>query len=117
MTVVSHMGIWLKSWGISQDGTVYNFSLRPDAVWHDGKPVTSDDVIFTVNFLQNEEIPVPEELREYWSQVEVHKLDDRTLQFRLPEPYAPFLDHLTFGILPEHLLAGLSPSELINADF
>lgn len=106
-----------ESWAFSQDGTVYNFSIRPNAVWHDGKPVTSDDVIFTVDFLQNEGIPIPDELREYWSQVEVHKLDDRTLQFRLPEPYAPFLDHLTFGILPKHLLEGLSPSELVNADF
>jgi peptide/nickel transport system substrate-binding protein len=106
-----------ESWGISQDGTVYNFSLKPDAVWHDGKPVTSDDVIFTVQYLKDENIPIPDELREYWSQVEVHKLDDKTLQFRLPEPYAPFLDHLTFGILPEHILNDVSAADLVNAEF
>jgi len=33
---------------ISEDGTIYTFFLRPNLVWHDGKPVTADDIIFTV---------------------------------------------------------------------
>ena len=42
-----------NSWGISRNGDVYNFSLRTDAFWHDGEPVTSADVVFTVNLLQD----------------------------------------------------------------
>ena len=41
-----------NSWGISRNGDVYNFSLRNDAFWHDGEPVTSDDVVFTVELAE-----------------------------------------------------------------
>jgi peptide/nickel transport system substrate-binding protein len=106
-----------ESWGISQDGKVYNFSIRPNAVWHDGEPVTSEDVVFTTGLLRSEELPIPQYVRDFWNQVEVLALDEKTVQFRLPEPYAPFLDYLAFGVLPKHLLDGLSPADLINADF
>jgi len=106
-----------ESWGISADGKVYNFSIRANAVWHDNQPVTSDDVIFTVEVLRNEAIPLPSDQREMWKQVEVNKLDDKTLQFHLPEPFAPFLDYLAFGVLPRHLLGNLSPQDLVNAPF
>lgn len=106
-----------ESWGISQDGMVYNISIKPDAVWHDGEPVTSTDVLFTIDLMRDEASILPDDLREFWNQVEVIILDDTTLQFRLPEPFAPFFDYLTFGIVPEHLLTGLSYEEIINADF
>jgi peptide/nickel transport system substrate-binding protein len=106
-----------ESWGISQDGTVYNFSIRPNAVWHDGKPVTSDDVAFTVDLLRNESFPLPKDLREFWKQVDVKILNDKTLQFVLPEAFAPFLDYLTFGVLPKHLLEVIPPDQLANATF
>lgn len=106
-----------ESMGISQDGEVYNFSLRPGAVWHDGEPLTSADVIFTIDLLRSEDLPIPPDERALWNEVEVEALNDETLQFRLPEPYSPFLDHLTFGILPSHLLGDLSAEQLVNADF
>lgn len=106
-----------ESWGISQDRMVYNFSLRPDAVWHDGERVTSDDVAFTIELLRNEGLPTPKDIRDLWNEIEIIPLNQKTLQFRLPEPFAPFLDYLTFGILPEHLLGNLSPEELIDAPF
>ena len=106
-----------ESWGISRDGTVYNVSLNPNARWHDGEPVTAADVVFTVDLLRSPELPIPDDLLRLWEDVEVEALDDYTLQFRLPEPFAPFLDYLTFGILPAHLLEGLTPDELIDAPF
>jgi peptide/nickel transport system substrate-binding protein len=110
-------GDLVDSWGISRDGTVYNFSIRPEAVWHDGEPVTSDDVIFTVERMREVGSPLPEDLRQLWEQVQVKRLDEKTLQFRLPEAYSPFMDYLTFGIVPEHLLSGLTLSEIIDSDF
>jgi len=107
----------VESMGISQDGNNYNLSLRENAVWHDGEPVTSDDVIFTIELLRSEELPIPEDIRALWQAVEAEALDERTLQIRLPEPFAPFMDYLTFGILPKHLLGDLSPQELIQSDF
>ncbi|RME07535.1 MAG: peptide ABC transporter substrate-binding protein [Anaerolineae bacterium] len=106
-----------ESWGISADGTVYNFSLRQDAFWHDGNPVTARDVVFTLSLLQDPALPIPDDLRAFWEAVEVQMLDVYTLQFRLPEPFAPFLDYLDFEILPAHLLEGMSVDEMINAPF
>jgi len=113
----SAQGDLTDSWGISQDGTVYNFSLRNEAVWHDGTPVTSEDVIFTIELMRDENLPLPPDLQEFWSQIEVGALNEKTLQFKLPEPFSPFLDHLTFGILPKHLLGNLTAQEIINAPF
>jgi peptide/nickel transport system substrate-binding protein len=107
----------VESMGISQDGKNYNFSLRQDVVFHDGTPLTSEDVVFTIDLMRNEKIPVPDDVRALWNDIEVEALDEYTLQFRLPEPYAPFLDYLTFGILPKHLLGNLSSEEIINASF
>lgn len=106
-----------ESWGISQDATVYNFSLRPGIRWHDGKPLTSEDIAFTVELLRSPDLPIPEDLRALWQQVEVKVLDEKTLQFRLPEPFAPFLDYLSFGVLPKHLLETIPPAELVEAEF
>jgi peptide/nickel transport system substrate-binding protein len=106
-----------NSWGISKNGEIYNFSLRTDATWHDGQPVTSEDVAFTVSLLKDEEFPTPQDVESFWEDIEVEALDEHTLQFRLPEPFAPFLNYLDFGILPAHILGDLSPSEIIDADF
>jgi peptide/nickel transport system substrate-binding protein len=106
-----------ESWGISADGSVFNFSIRSNAVWHDGQPVTSRDVIFTAQLLSQPNAPLPEDVRKLWQQVEMLELDERTVQFRLPEPFAPFLDYLAFGLLPSHLLGELSLDALVNADF
>ncbi|MBU0511306.1 MAG: peptide ABC transporter substrate-binding protein [Chloroflexi bacterium] len=106
-----------ESWGISRDGTVYNFSMRADAVWHDSQPVTSADILFTIDLLRSPELPIPEDLQSLWAEVEVEALDAHTLQFRLPEPFSPFLDYLTFGILPAHVLGELTPEGLIDDPF
>lgn len=105
------------SWGISRDGTMYNFSIRSNARWHDGQPVTSDDVIFTLGLMQDDNAPLPADLRSFWKEITVKRLDERTIQFRLPEPYSPFLDYLTFGVLPSHLLGHLNLQDVINAPF
>lgn len=106
-----------ESWAISADATLYTFSLRQDARWHDGEPVTSDDVVYTISKLQDDDYPGPEDLRDFWKEVNVIRLNDYTVQFQLPEPYAPFLDYLSVGLLPEHLLRGVSAGDLIDHPF
>jgi peptide/nickel transport system substrate-binding protein len=106
-----------ESWGISRDATVYNFSLRTDATWHDGESVTSADVAFTIDLLRSPDLPTPEDVRTMWQEIEVIPLNDYTLQFRLPEPFAPFLDYMTFGVLPAHYFEGLSPADLVDDPF
>jgi peptide/nickel transport system substrate-binding protein len=106
-----------EAWGTSPDGTLYNFSIRSNAVWHDGQPVTSDDVIFTVEVIKSAGSLFPQDIKDLWSQIEVKRLDDKTLQFKLPEPFAPFLDYATFGVLPKHLLESVPADQLASAQF
>ena len=103
-----------ESWGISQDGTLFNFSLREEIFWHDGAPITTEDVLFTVGLLQSGNALIPEDLSQFWDEIQVNVLSEKLIQFALPEAFSPFLDYLTFGILPEHLLGGLSLDEMID---
>ena len=106
-----------EAWGTSPDGTLYNFSIRSNAVWHDGEPVTSDDVIFTIELIKSTGSLFPQDIKDLWSQVEVKRFNDKTLQFKLPEPFAPFLDYTTFGVLPKHLLESVPADQLASAQF
>lgn len=86
---------------ISEDQLTYTFYLRQNAKWHDGQPVRADDVIFTIASIQDQEFNSP--LIRSFRGVVAEKLDDQTIKFTLKEPFAPFLNLLTVGILPEHL--------------
>ena len=105
------------SWGVTPDGTVYNFELKPNAVWHDGQPVTSDDVLFTIELMKSAGSFYPQDVKDLWGKITVEKLNDRTVKFTLPETYVPFMDYLTFGVLPKHLLESTSPDQIPNAEF
>ena len=107
----------VDSWGVSADGKVYNFSIRSNALWHDGTPVTSDDVIFTIEMIKSSGSLFPQDIKDLWSQILVKRLDDKTFQFTLPEPFSPFLDYVTFGILPKHLLESVPADQLPSAEF
>jgi peptide/nickel transport system substrate-binding protein len=106
-----------EPWGVSQDGTIYNFSIRPNAVWHDGVPVTVDDVTFTLDLIKSDASFFPVDVREMWKQIKINKLNDKTIQFILPEPFAPFLDYLTFGLMPSHLLQAIPAEQLAATSF
>jgi len=106
-----------ESWGSTPDGKIYNITLRPNANWQDGSPVTSDDVMFTISLLRSQYSAYPADVRSLWDQVQITRLNDKNLKFTLTEPYAPFIDYLTFGILPKHLLQNVSADQLANAPF
>ena len=106
-----------ESWGVSYDGLSYNFSIRENAYWHDGNSVVSDDIVFTIELMRDPDSVLPEDIKEFWRTVEVIALGDKQLQFRLQEPFAPFVDYLNFGILPKHILSGMTYSEMINSEF
>ena len=105
-----------ESWGTSADGTIYNFTIRPNAQWQDGTPVTSDDVLFTIDLIKTGSL-FPQDLKDLWGKIDVKRLNEKNLKFTLPEPFAPFLDYTTFGILPKHLLQSTAPDQLASAPF
>ncbi|MDP3996261.1 MAG: ABC transporter substrate-binding protein [bacterium] len=90
-----------KEYNVSEDGLVYTFILREDAYFHDGKPVTADDVIFTVELAKDPFLKSPK--RANWEGVTVEKVNDYEVRFILRQPYSPFLENTTIGILPKHI--------------
>jgi len=73
-----------ESWGSTPDGTIYNVTIRANANWHDGQPVTTDDVIFTLSLLRSEYSSFPADVRSLWDEVDVARLSDKTIKFTLP---------------------------------
>jgi peptide/nickel transport system substrate-binding protein len=106
-----------ERWQVSDDGLEYDFYLRDDVRWQDGEPFTADDVLFTIGLVQSPDLAAIHPHAELWRSVVVEKLDPMTIKFVLDEPYAAFLDYTTLGILPKHILDGVSASELILHPF
>lgn len=103
---------------VSDDGRTYTFKLRDGLKWHDGQAVTSRDVLFTVQLISSPDFAGDQVLSEGWRGAEVEAPDDTTFVVRLRQPSAPFLARsATFGILPEHILAGVPARELQDAPF
>jgi len=104
-----------KSHTVSEDGLTYAVFLREDATFHDGEKVTADDVIFTVNLIQNPTIKSPR--RGSWEGVLVERVNDIEILFTLEHPYAPFIENLTLGILPKHIWENANAEEITFSEF
>jgi peptide/nickel transport system substrate-binding protein len=101
--------ILTENYNISEDRKTYTFTLRKDAKFSDGTPVTAEDVVFTVQKAQNPALKSPKYAD--WSGVNVSAIDQQTVQFVLGKPYVPFLGLTTLGILPSRLWKGVSDEE------
>jgi peptide/nickel transport system substrate-binding protein len=104
-------------WNISPDGLIYTFTLRADVYWHDGVPFDADDVLYTVRAIQDPATKASPDLAAFWRTVAVTATDSATIRFQLTQPYAPFLDYTTIGILPAHLLRDIPLAELSTHPF
>lgn len=96
-----------ESWKFSEDGLLWTFHLRKGVSWFDGEPFTADDVVFTYNdIIYNEDIAtgMRDLLTIEGKKMTVEKVDDYTVRFTLPVPYAPLLRHLGTAIMPKHIL-------------
>ncbi|MFH1461207.1 MAG: ABC transporter substrate-binding protein [Patescibacteria group bacterium] len=104
-----------ENYTISQDGLTYDIYLRQNVLYHDNEPLTANDVIFTIKTIQDPEYRSP--LKNNWQGVQVEKIDEFSLRFKLNNVYAPFLHNLTVGILPKHLWAGISAANFPLAQY
>lgn len=85
----------------SEDGKTLEVTLRKDVRFHDGVPLSADDVVFTYQASKNPATRSP--LAGQFQGVTIVRVDDSTVQFQLPEPNPSFLLSLTLGILPAHI--------------
>ncbi len=98
-----------ESYKVSPDGLTYVVEIKNDATFQDGTPVTADDVVYTISLAEDPSLKSPR--RANWDGVEVTKDNDQSVTFTLKQPYAPFLENLTMGILPSHLWKAVTPTE------
>jgi len=104
-----------KSYTVSPDGLTYTFTLKTNLQFQDGTPLTADDVVFTIQTIQNTALKSP--LAANWNNITVSKLSSTQIQFVLKQPYAPFLSNTTVGILPKHIWNNVSTNEFIFSQY
>ena len=99
---------------ISEDGTSYIVFLKENVFWHDGVPFTADDVVFTIETIQNPNIKSP--LRLNWGGIVVEKLGSNVVRFNLKNTYQPFLQNLTLKIIPKHFWENIEANNFLTAE-
>jgi len=99
-----------KEYQILEDGKVFEFKLKENLFWQDGKPLTADDVVFTVETIKNPQVASP--LRPAWLGVEVEKVSDQVVRFKLKESSNIFLENCTLKIIPKHIFENVPPQNL-----
>ena len=99
------VGDLAESWEISKDGLVITFHLRKGVRWHDGRPFTAADVLYTYQVTVDPKTPTAY-AGDFLKVKKAEVLDDWTFRATYDKPFAPALMSWSVGILPKHLLAG-----------
>jgi peptide/nickel transport system substrate-binding protein len=99
----------------SDDHLHYDVVLKSSAEFHDGKSVTSDDIIYTVALIQDANIKSPHAIE--WEGVTIQKQSDREFTISLKKSYPQFINTLTLGILPKHVWKNLSDDQITLSDY
>ncbi len=99
----------------SDDLKTYTVFLKNNLFWHDGVPLTSEDIVFTIEAIQNPKIKSP--LRLNWEGVVAEPISNSVVRFNLKSPYEPFLNNLTLKILPKHIFDNIEPENFALAEY
>ena len=104
-----------EDYKVSNDGKTYDFILKDNTFWQDGKPLTVDDVVFTIKTVQNSDYKSP--LRANWIDVDIEKTSDKSFTFRLKSPYNSFLENCTIKIIPKHIWENILPESFALSSY
>jgi len=103
-----------REFEISDDGKTYTFTLRNDVYWHDGEQLSVHDVLFTIALIQDSRFGSP--LRINWQGVTAEQENEEKIILRLTNPYAPFIENTTVGILPQHIWLDIEDNKFPRAE-
>jgi len=103
----------VEEYTVGDNGKEYIFKIKSGITWDDNTPLTIDDIIFTIETIQNPDYNSP--LNSALKGVVITRVDDATLKLNINASYSPFLSGLTFGILPKHIWQNLEPSAFLLA--
>lgn len=104
-----------SGWTVDDTGKVYTIDLRTDVKWHDGKPFTAEDVIFTIKSIQNPDARSP--YFASWQGIKAEAEGDHRVKLALPGVLASFPYSLTIGMLPKHKLEAVQPVDMRGSLF
>jgi peptide/nickel transport system substrate-binding protein len=104
-----------QSWTISSDGLTYDFILKNNLFFQDNKPLTADDIAFTVQKIQDPALKSPRQAD--WVNVSVKVISPTKIQFILKQPSSGFLTHTTVGIIPKHIWSSVSNNQFIFSQY
>jgi peptide/nickel transport system substrate-binding protein len=100
------VGDLAESWDISANGLIITFHLRKGVLWHDGRPFTSADVLYTYQVTIDPKTPTAY-AGDFLKVKKAEAPDDYTFRVTYDQPFAPALISWGSSILPKHLLAGI----------
>lgn len=107
----------LANYELSEDQLTYTFTLKDNVTWHDGAPLTAEDVYFTYSdLIQNQNFP-NQLIQDNFKGVDIEKIDDKTITFTLDEPNNFFISNMNVGIVPKHILGERDVRELLILEF
>jgi peptide/nickel transport system substrate-binding protein len=109
------VGDLASDYTVDAKGLVYTVHLKPNLKWQDSKPLTSADVVFTYQTIQNPD--ALSSLQSSWQGIKVSAPDASTVIFTLPDTLSSFAFNLTNGIVPKHILAKVPIADLRSSDF
>ena len=104
-----------ESWTVSKDGLVYDFILKKNLTFQDKKPLTADDVVFTIQKIQDPVLKSPRQAD--WANVTVNQISSTEIQFTLKQPYSGFISNTTIGIIPKHVWSTVSDDQFIFSQY
>lgn len=99
------IGDLAEKWEVSKDGLVFLFHLRKNVRWHDGKPFTAEDVLYTYERLVDPEVKTPYS-SNYDKVKKVEIVNPYTIRVTYKEPFVPALESWGMGIVPKHIFDG-----------
>ncbi len=123
-----------SNWEAAADNKTYTFTIHPKAAWHDGKPVTADDVLFTVMTISDPKTETNRGnsiafiagldaagKRSPGAQLGVRILGPKQFEIKTETPTDPLAVFEKFGsglyILPKHVLGNVQPDQLARHPF
>jgi peptide/nickel transport system substrate-binding protein len=109
------VGDLASSYDLDDTEKTYTVHLKPNLSWHDGKPLTADDVVYTFQLIQNPDVKSP--LFSGWQGITISAPDDSTVKFVLNGSLASFPHSLTTGIIPKHIVSKIEPGRLRTSSF
>jgi len=109
------LGDLAEKWDLSADGKIYTVTLKKDQKWENGIIIGSDDVVFTYKLTQDQAYSGPEKLT--FRNVLIEKVNNWQIKFTLAEPFSPFLESLTLGILPKSQFLGKNTEQILKSPF